>query len=290
MRPRTFWHVWWNTLTSPSYYRQIMRAPLWLSVRFFLMSYVLISLISTLILGVFTRPLFLGRMNEQLDQFGRDYPANVALIWTGSELQSTTDLHNSPLVFEYPSGISQTYPTDHLVTVDPSLTLDTIHESATAEASLMVIGKTELLVTQFGDVWSGFPLKEIWTDQAFTVNQASLPGMLQKIKDGVLEISKVVLVVYPALFFILSLLARLPGIFIDAFLITVLLRLAQRKVNFGKVFQLALHLSVVAHFVAVLTQATQTTLPMYQITFWIYLLIVAQALWMSSQPTAKSKV
>src|SRR5579859_4575081 len=99
MKPKTYWHVLLNTFTLPAYYLAILNTKLKFSLRFFLMSYVLLSLLATVLFATVQVPRWDAQLRSSAQEATTNFPNDLRIVWDGKMLGST---NKQPLAISYP--------------------------------------------------------------------------------------------------------------------------------------------------------------------------------------------
>src|ERR1700690_2872459 len=102
MKPRTYLHTFFNTLASPRYYIEILNLKMSFSWRFFLMSYFLLSILSTIFFITMDIPVWQKTATAFAQEIQTNYPDSLEFHWDGAVL---TTKPNQPLNIPYPKSM-----------------------------------------------------------------------------------------------------------------------------------------------------------------------------------------
>jgi hypothetical protein len=192
VKPRTFLHTFWQTISSPRYYLDILNAPLTFSARFFLMSYVLLSIVATGLFVFVDMPRIKQRTDQAIGEFQQHFPEDLEVRWTGEELQTNA---SSPATVRYPSFIDSKDLPANFGYVLPTVTeADQLAEKLPTSA-WWAITPQKLFVSDRTGNWSEIPLKDLSDiDTPFSLTKSSLPSFIptwQKMIDYTLIIGAI---------------------------------------------------------------------------------------------------
>lgn len=275
MRPSTYFHALVNTFSSAQYYLDILNAKFSFSLRFFLVSYVFLAILAAIFFSVFDAPRYAQQFHNDLSQLENHFPADLNLAWNGQELKTTPA---QPITLPYPSFLpkNDTLPTVFGI-IDSSTNSpdETLKKMQTR--SFFFVAQKKLFVTAGATSWSDMDLKDLpGFDTSFVIDKQSLPNFIKTWQTDFEDSLRLLQFVYPIMFFLVFLPVRFFQTFLDAILIFYFLRLAGNNFTFKKVYQLSLHLTVVAETIRILTGhlVGQFDIPMFSFAFWGYFFIV----------------
>lgn len=280
MRLRTFLQALIRSIVSPQYYVDVLNAPFKFSLRFFLIGYFLLSLLATLAFVQFDIPHYQSIFAQNQDTLEKNYPTNLIIGWDGKQLADTT-----PRVIEvsYPTGVPhEGFPTK-LANIDTAATsIDQVKKEAQS-ASLFVVTKETVYVSNNQGEWSPLSLKDTpGFDQPFHITKDSLPNFISVWRTTFDSALHAFAFLYPFLFFFIIGFFRIITLLVSAGFIYYLLRLLNKNIPYLKVVQLGLHVLVVAGLLDILTAhfIPENVDPgIYGIAFWLYIGVIVISLW-----------
>lgn len=276
MRPKTYWHILKNSFSSSAYYLKIIKAPFWLSLRFFLLSMILLGISWATRINKRFIPNLQDQVLITLEQLEKNYPENLKITWTGKELEI---IPAEILEISYPENfeIDSQFPT-LLAYISPDKLEINQFKDRFEHESLIVITPKELFINNLQDSWTQAPLSELLpTDTATTpLTKESLPNYLDQTKAffiNLLSLTKQIN--YLAMPLLILLIMLWMGL-IESIFLFLFFKLNQINLNFKKTYQLSLHLTVVAETINQVTAwiYPQIQLPMFTLSFWIILIYV----------------
>ncbi len=278
MKIRTYLKSLLNTIASPIYYVDVLNAPFSFSVKFFLVSYLLLTVLATSLFTTLDVPKYQTIFDQTITQLEQNFPPGLSFSWNGSVLTSTLI---QPLQLPFPEDIPRQGQPTHLLTIAP-LANSLSEIKGLNPDSLLAIGKTSIYAYNKNGKWTELSLTNTpGFDQAFVLDKSSLPTFTSKWKELYAEVSSLVTILFPVIFFFGIGAARLFSIVINGVFIFFLLRLVGKGLPYKKVIQISLHIVIVAELIDVLTShfVIQDQLNMYGLAFWAYLIVVLASLW-----------
>jgi hypothetical protein len=287
---QTYLHSLFNTFSSPRYYLDVLNTRFSFSVRFFIISYALLSLISTGLFWSVSLPKFQQQVKVNLAQAIQSYPQDLVISWDKNHLQTNS---STPIEVPYPSFLRQSNLPNSFGYIAPQVTQISDIKSVLPQSSLFVVGERELYLATAQGGWSAKPLNQmVGFDESFTIDQETAPLLISDAMLFFNELAGVVKVVYPVFIFLFLLVTRTISLMISSLLLYFMYRLLQRPFTFRKTLQLSLHIAVVAELVHIITSQffPMSSLDMFSITYWVYALIISAVLWnLRSIPTIRMR-
>lgn len=274
MKPRVYLFTLWNTLSSPQFYLGILNQKLSFSWRFFFTSYVLLSLISTVLFIVIDVPQWRQVSTNVAQQLVHNYPNNLIVRWDEKTLSTQPA---QALFVPYPQNVPQGNLPHRIAIINTQVTKIEDALPPNEEAPLSVITQNALYVSDLKGGWSSTPLQALPEfEKPFVINRENVPLLVTQAQKVVSQALIFTQIVYPALFFIFGSLVAILALAFNSFVIYFFVQLLGRPLSYNKVFQLSLHVGVVAELVQLVTRpiATTSELNMYGITFWLYMCLV----------------
>ncbi len=279
MKIWTFFKSLYNSITSRSYYIDVLNAKFAFSFKFFLVGYFLLAILAGgLFIGI-DLPKYQSLFVKNTQLIQKQFPSDLKLNWDG-----TTFLTNqkNPIRISYPDGMPHDgLPEDfaYLAAADSSLSQA---EEAVKSSSLMIFSKDTLAISEGQSGWSTLSLKDApGFDQPFTITAESLPDQIKNWQQIFSAGLSLFALLYPVLFLFGVGMIRLVSLCINSVLIYYLLKVFGRTLPYAKVIQLGMHISVVAGLLDVITShlITNSNFNLYEIAFWCYLMIIIFSIW-----------
>ncbi len=269
MKIRTFLQAFWRTFTSVEYYVDVLNAKLGFSIRFFLMSYVLLGIFSAVLFYFFDTPRLLQHLDTDFAHIQQNYPSDLKINWDGQKLSLTPTQVLSlpyPTAFPFPTD---TFPSTFAV-IDPQV-------SQPNKESFVFINDKKIFLSEGAGQWSDFPLNNFpQFDKPFSITKDSLPNQMTTWKTAAQESMTFFALIYPIFFIPITIIGNLFSVLIYSAIAFYILRFTANRLAYWKIFQVALHISVAAETVNILIThfLPQNELPMYALAFWSYFLLI----------------
>lgn len=273
MHLSTFWHTFFNTLTNPKYYVDILNSRLRTTVRFLVMSYLLLSVLAASIVSLVELPKLTNSLQTYLNQVATEFPEQQELSWNG--LQLTSKVPGSQLILGFPYLPDTNGVPNRLLIVDTTIeNANQIPSLKEDERSVFVIGKQRIFIAQPSGGWSDMLLTDVLTSDSFAISKASLVESLPDYQKQLTNLMRILPIVFFAFFFLVAFPLRVLNVLLDSLMVYLIVRLFRLPLGFKKVIQLSLHIAVAAELVAILTAQFSSGLPMFSIAFWGYMMLV----------------
>ncbi|MBU0576897.1 DUF1189 domain-containing protein [Patescibacteria group bacterium] len=274
MRLRTYWHILKKTFSSPAYYLEVIKAPFWLSLKFFILSMILLGISWALRINQRIIPQLQQQSEAILKELADNYPENLQLVWTGERIEITP---LEILEIQYPTHLKiglQLPP--RLAYLSPDEQTPEQFDEKFANESLFILTPRYLYLNDLRDSWTAMLLTELLPTDPATLSKETLPNYLDQVK---LFISRLVTFTQRAIYIVLpafSIFVMLWVGLIESIFMYLFFKFNQIKLNFKKTYQLSLHLMVVAETINQLTSwlYPKVQLPMFVLSFWIILLYI----------------
>ena len=269
MKLRTYCHALINTFSSALYYVDILNTKFSFSIRFFLISYFLLGIIGAKFFWSRVVPWLRNEIATSLEDFQQHFPPYLQVTWDGEQLQTVP---TAPLTIPYPQFV----PSDGL----PSeLAIINVLASAppSSTPALLFVTKNTLFGFQGDNQWTELPLKDIpQLNQAFTITTETLPAFIDQAKHFSEQLLRFAAFAYPIAFVSVVAPLRLLSLLFESILLFFVLRLVNPFWTFRKIYQLSLHIAVVAETIQLVTTFFfhATALPMFTLAFWGYFMII----------------
>jgi len=280
---KNFLNLFWNSLTAPRFYLEVLNRPLSFSWRFFLISFVLLSFIATSFFVLFDIPSWQSHTNKIAQQIQQDYQSNLSFQWDNHNLATQP---NKSLVVPYPKDLPSLTNTNQLALIDTQVS--DVHEALAANKTdslepLTVITSNKIFVSDLSGNWSALNLSDSpFFENPWTLNKQNLPAVISQAKNQINHLFVLAEFVYPFAFMLLTTLTTLFTIAIDSLLVFYIIKLFRRGFPYRKVFQLSLHVAIIAELVQLVTQRIDTVnqftnatqFNMFTLTYWAYMMII----------------
>ncbi len=274
MKPRRYFLTLINSLTAPQYYLEILNLPLGFSLRFFLISFLFLSLLSGALFASIDIPVLRAKMNVAANELAQNYPDSLEIHWNRQQLSTTP---TQPLEVSYPSSMPKLGSTKQLAIINTQASDVTSAFTPATSSPLTVVTKEKIYISDLAGGWTEAYLREFpGFEESFSITKQSLPSFINLWQTQISRIFTLSEVLYPFVFFIFSSLTTLLSILINSLLVFYFVRLFHRGFPYRKLVQISLHISVAAELVQILTQhwVRVDELNMYTITYWLFMLIV----------------
>ncbi|HSX38999.1 MAG TPA: DUF1189 family protein [Candidatus Saccharimonadales bacterium] len=231
---KTFSNSLLKSLTSPSYYSDVIKAPFSFSVKYFVALAILSSIILTLITTFQVAPKMRNDINNFLKQVVAQYPANLVLTMKSAKLSIN---QTTPYIVPFPKDLQQDKQTKqfkNLLVIAPNGTVGDLDKYKT----MILVNSSNVLVKNQEEKLETYSLKQ-FPDGSFS--KATLLQYLQKLQP---MITLVVVVVSVAIFlFILlyNLVFRSIYLVIPAFIFWGVAKARSFELTFKQAVQIAAH-------------------------------------------------
>lgn len=268
MRPKTYWHVISNLFTSPKYYLEILKTPFWFSLRFFVISTIILGLTLAWRINQRTIPAYQQQINNSLNEIETNYPPELKMSWEENQLKSST---NEIIEIPYPNSIEKNpqFPPVFGYFIPDDISHDQFSTKFNQE-SLLVVTSKKLFINNLQGTWTDAPLTELFPTEDIALNKDTSPEIISKIKQ---ELGKIFDLAKQLNFIVVPLITILIKFWmslIEAILVFLFFKLNRFTINFTKTLQLSLHLVVVAEIIAQATSWIYPNLqiPMFTLSYW----------------------
>lgn len=264
----------WLSLTTPHYYLRVIRASLATSLVFLFYSCVWLGLLNAIFFSQRVVPVWQTTISQTIDHLVVSYPQNLVISWNGLRLnlQPTEEVAipiprnvvgNSAV---WPSNLAIIIPEDKKAS---ELTLD-------PKSTFAVVSPTMLFVTDQRN-WNSLSLTELpGFDEAFTINQATLPEYAAMWKTRSLrilnELRWLSLLLAPLFLFLTSLWTAI----FHAVLLFFVLRISGVYLKFLSTVKLSAHVVVAGLLLTQVQQWFYPTLgiPLASLAYWSYMVLI----------------
>lgn len=273
-----------QTFTDVSFYKEIPTLETKLSIKFFLLSMLLLGLFRTARFVKVTVPQNKQLIEQSLTEIETYYPEDVLIEWDTQILKMYhTDATNggksaiNEYKFTYPATFSEEklqesgFPENFGAYINQDVVSTEPNESAFSNTFFLLTQK-EFLINSAQNEWQAFPYQDLpGADQAFQIDKTNIADVTQMAKNtlfGALQmIQELSWLVLP----LLTILFRVFSTAVLALFALFLARINTLQLSYKNVFQISLHLAVVAEsidFLIMLLYPNQH-LSWFSLSFWI---------------------
>ena len=238
----------------------------------------MLSLLATGLFVTVDTPFLKQKVQQGLAELQQNYPTDLQISWDQKVLTSTA---TQPITVKYPSFFHpDTLPENFGYIDTQASSVDDVFKKVDGK-SFFVVTKDQAYVSDDQTTWSNLPLNEMaGFDHSFTITKQNLPDFITTWQQQLSDMLSALAFVYPIGYFVISTSAHLLGLLINSLFAFYILRLLRRRFAYIKIFQIFLHVSVIAEFVQLIAAHLfpQSGLPMYTITFWGFALVIFHGL------------
>lgn len=267
MRPTTFVKTFIRSATSIEYYRSVLVAPAWFTVRFFLLSFGIYGVIVGYTLAQEFKTTLFRELDPTLATIKENFPEDGYIFWGEEGLEVRPD----PFIVLLPETLSEA-PSKRLAIV---LTGEEAQPSSklTADDSevLAVVAKKTLYLDNQEGGWEKAELTEALGKEQLLINETTLPSILDRAKEAVLAFYPVLEKMIWGGSVLFLLVSGIFNGFFNGSILFLLSKLTAHKLSFKKAVQLSLHLLVPLQGVDLLARKLypEANVPILLIGFWI---------------------
>lgn len=278
MKIRTFWRTFFQSLTSPQYYLDVLNARFSFSVKFFFVGYLCLALLATGLFATLQAPIYQRIFSQNATLLQQNYPQDLVVKWDGQKL---TTSNNQPIELPYPTDLPHDQlPTTFAKIVPSASSLDQATTQLNQPAFILIT-QDHLYLNNSQGGWSPLLLSEVpGFETAFTMTAKNLPDYVATWKTLFDSSLSLFTIAFPMLYFLGIGLIRILSMAINCVFIFYLLKLTGRKLPYLKIFQLGLHISVIAGLVDILTTFVihGAGMNLFGLAFWLYFTVILLAL------------
>lgn len=233
----TFYHAFWGSISSLTYYHDVVKAPFTFSLKYFWFFSLSFGFILTAILSTVIIPpvnAFVTRFEKRALNL---YPADLVLTIKDGQLSTNVA---EPLRFPLPVELFMETPgavTDqeqqYLLTIDTKATIDDYAKSQ----SIVFINRDHIVIPN-SDSYRLYPIADI---NDMVITKAAADAFLQKLFP-LLHILPFLIVA--GLFMVLSIIlpiSRLLSLLVLSVILLVFARLLKLPLSYTKIYQIGLH-------------------------------------------------
>lgn len=285
MRVKTFIYALKNSLTQTKYYLDILQAPLNFSLRFFFISFLILSLFAAIKFNYADLPKIKQNLLSTINDLQHYYPENLLIKYDNQTLglyqqEANQESQLKLLEIDYPNYINreQLNLPKKLLTFSQEADPNNLQQNLPNSTFILATPKKFYLNSQ--NSWQEFSYENYpGFEQNFLINKQNLADYSQawiKIIEETSTLLKYLIFILLPIFLILS---RLWIVAIDGLFIYLFLKIGGSKLSIKNVFAWSLHIMVIAELVNQISKTLyqNLTLPMFTLTFWgifLYLSLV----------------
>ena len=277
MQPNVYLYTLYNSFSSAKYYIEVLNTKLRFSLRFFLVSYFFLGILTFLLFHFFDVPRYTARIETAFTELQNTYPSDRIFNWDGKVLSSQP---NQPVVISYPSSFHtgdfpQTLAVIDTAAQEPTATLKRLQKNP-----LVFINDQKIFLSSGQESWSDFPLQDLnlpGFDHSFSLTKQSSSALFSQWKNFVIQILNKGQFAYPLFLLPVLAITRLISLLWESLIIYYFLRLSRfGHFTFLKIYQIGLHVAVVAETAQILIMhiLPETLFPTYSIVFWGFLILI----------------
>lgn len=279
MHPRTFILTLWGSLSSAAFYGSILRRSVWFSVRFVVIACLILGLLKAVDFNLRSIPQLQAQTTQLLARLEQEYPADLVFSWDMSTLSwqppTTLSVPYPPEVSLNREGLPPVLAQFSPQEGDPSTLLTEL-----PQRSLMLITPSTLYILNAGESWNTLPFTEVpGFESAFTISRDTLGDYLTYWQTLIAQTIQVLQIGSFVVFPLFTVIRLLVNSVIDATIFYFLIQLSGPRWRWSKVWQLTLHIVVVALLLETLIHwlLPSSTFPIFTITSWglfVYLVLM----------------
>lgn len=268
MRPKTYFHAFIQSISSAEYYQDVLRAPLWFSIRFFLISVALIGIVETSHFLVRTIPQAEQFVQEVAREVKTNYPPDLIVEWDGSLLSTSIPSLSIPYPLEFkpqdynlPNNLAQ-FQTDQTDISDAVLS---------QYESLFVITADAIYIQDAKLDWSQTDLSHVLPEnESFVLTADNANSSIDAMVEALFMTRGVFIAMGAAVMILFTLLSTIIVLCIESLLGLLLVRIYGYQLSAKKVLQMGLHVIVPAHIAHTVALIAFPALPfpILSVSFW----------------------
>jgi len=272
---KTFWYVLKNSITSPKYYKDVLKTDLKFSIKYFLMLSVFASIIYSLYASIKTVPQTISTVKIMTSQIREKFPDELVINFKDGSWEANEP---EPIIIPMPSVSSEedAHLPDNLIVFDKNGTIDSLGSYNT----YVLVNEENILYRSYGyetdpKKVSTQPLKNI---PNVTLDKSTINSRLET-ADKFVKAAPYVMPIFICLYaFIFN---YIGGALFYALLIALILQLiaffAKRKIGYQKACQISIH-AMTAPIILQLIASFFPQISMYTVV-WFIILSIALAIY-----------
>lgn len=285
----TFFRAFWKSISSFTYYRDVVKAPFSFSLKYFLLFSLLTGFTLTLLISMAILPAihqFLARVETRAKSL---YPQDLTITIKDGELAtSATEPLHFPIPFELftdtPPAVSDQNQM-YLLTIDTGAQVEDYKDSK----SLIFVTKKNVVVTQDSEGTRIYDLKEF--DDA-TIDKKTVDEFFEKFLPLLKIVPVVVIGVISFLLLLLLPLLRLAWLMILTLPLLMISSMMKLTISYGKLYQIGLHALTLPTLIQFFTLFFGLVIPIpffHSLLYILYSLVILAELKKSQPPATPLK-
>lgn len=268
-----YWQTLKGSLGNAYYYARITQKPLAWSMRFFVISLILMGLAQGFVFVTQTLPKWQEEVVQMRQELVNEYPSDLELSWDGRQIASSAE---EPQPIFYPADFD--YRSYNL---PPRLGVIDLSQDPqpSPDDFLVVITQDHLWLNDFRGDFQTTSLSLWLGDEAWTMTANNLPAVLDQLEETLIEpwwqsltwLGPIAIIAW-------LILGKSAMAVIEGILLYLVLYVYDRRLPYLKTLQLSLHLLIPAELVNQVGRLVypQATFSFTSLAFWalaIYVLI-----------------
>ena len=235
------------------------------------MSYILFTALATGMFIILDVPKIQSTLESYVSQQITAFPEYHQLDWDGTALRANfTETY--PIPFPALPDLKETPPL--FLQINPAVNSAAEIAQQLKQRSFFFVGSSQLFIAQPDNQWSAMPLSEVLQSTPALVTRQTLDDQKQTYISYLQSAVRLLPLIFPFFYLVVTFPFRLLTVVIDTVILFLCARLMGYPLPFKKTVQISFHIMTVAELVTVLTANFTTELPMFNITFWIYTVII----------------
>lgn len=264
-----FFRTFWKSISSFSYYHDIVKAKFSFSFKYFVLFNFLLGIFSTIAITMTISPP-LNRFVSRFKNRARSlYPADLQIEIKQGELSTNVaEPFHVPIPFELftevPPAISD-QKQQYLLTIDTQANIEDFSKSQ----SVILLTKDNLAVVDENNGFRVYPLKDA---QNFSLNKKVVDQMLDKILPLVDYALPVLTLTILSFFILFWPVGKLVGLLWLSLLVLMISKLMKLSLSYRKIYQIGLHALTLPVLIQYLLTALKINPPVLFFNSLLYIL------------------
>ena len=283
----TYQYVFWKSISSFAYYRDVVKATFSFSFKYFLVFSGLIGLLLTISLSFTLIPPVSGFVRRLETRAVSLFPADLVISVKNGQMSTNV---TEPLRFPFPVELFSDTPgaisdqkQQYLVTIDTKAKT----EDFTTSRSVLFVTRDNLVIADRNGGYRVYPLKDMGD---ITINKKGVDEFLAK-SLPILKLLPILLIVLFFLLFTLALpLSRLVSLAVLSLLLHIASRFMSLQLGYKKIYQIGLHAMTLPTLIQIVMTAFGLIPPIpffNSILYLLYALVILAELRKTSPPPSK---
>lgn len=230
-----YWQALYKSLSEPSFYVVIFRAPFWWSVRFYLLSLLLLTLIDTLYIRIHQVPIWTAQVKQEATALINQLPSEAAFSYNGQRLASSG--FNPPFTLKATSDLENAGFPNNLIVINGE-------DKADSQAFLTITPFH--LYSQASTGNNGMALNSIFDNNQWSLTREQLRSKAGETLQELSALATPALLLLLPFIYLGNLIAQLILLLILSLFASTVGWLLGIHMSLKKIFQLGLHAIVAA--------------------------------------------